>query len=178
MARRGEAWHGEARQGRHRKPERRKNMVYKWRTYDRCVPAQDVGDHIEELDKQFGEVTPQILLDDARPDKALLHPLYEWRDDVAAEKYRLGQSREIMSELVLVCVANEPVQVSAPVRAFVSVSDLKEKARYRPVVTVMSEEETRQQVIKNALAELDAFKRKYDGLVDFASLVKEWLDKQ
>lgn len=153
-------------------------MVFKWRTLNLPVSAQAAGEHIEELDKKFGEVTPQILLDDARPEGSLLHPLYEWNDGVAAEKYRLFQSRRIMSELVVVKCDDPVIDVKEPVRAFVSVAKHHEKALYRPVVTAMKEEDSREMVISNAKAELEAVDRKYRGLLDFEKLVMEYLEER
>ena len=51
-------------------------LVYKYRTIDYPVPAQSVGERLEELDREFGEVTPKIMVDDARPEGALMHPMY------------------------------------------------------------------------------------------------------
>lgn len=148
---------------------------YAYRTIEYSVPAQQVGEHLEELNEQHGEVTAQIMLDDARPEEALLHPLYEWNDGVAAEKYRLQQSRKILSELVVVHVYTPEIEVKEPVRAFVSVKDANEKASYKPIVHVMSEEDTRQKVFDNALRELAMFEAKYRGLVEFEKLISAYM---
>ena len=150
-------------------------MVYKWRTYEYPVPAQEAGERIEELDKKYGEVTPEILLEDARPEGSLLHPLYEWRDDIAAEKYRLQQSGKILRELVVVKVDHPEFEPDVPVRAFVSVTPGHNKGGYRPVVVAVSDEETRRQIFENALQELAAFEAKYKHLVDFAELIDAYM---
>lgn len=152
-----------------------KNMVYKWRTYDYPVPAQEAGEHIEELDKKYGEVTPEILLEDARPEGSLLHPLYEWCDDVAAEKYRLQQSGKILRELVVVKVDHPEFEPDVPVRAFIPVTPRQSKGIFRPIVDAMSDEETRRQVFENALQELAMFEAKYKHLVDFAELINTYM---
>ena len=155
--------------------ERGRKMIYKWRTFEYPVSAQAAGEHIEELDKEHGEVTPQILVDDARPETALMHPMYEWRDDIAAEKYRYNQAKKIMSELVICHVEQMNEEPEEPVRAFVSVNRLKEKASYRPTVLALTEEATAERVIENAREELRALERKYRGIVNFAAIVREWL---
>ena len=151
-------------------------MVYKYRTIEYSVPAQQVGERIEELDKIHGEVTSQILVDDARPEGALMHPLYEWRDDVAAEKYRLNQARKLMSELVVVNVNVQEDRPPQPVRGFVSIQQRNETARYRPVVVAMSDKDMRDQFLANARAELASMDRKYAGLIDFPKLLMEYLN--
>ena len=152
-------------------------MVYEWKTPLYKVSAQTAGEHIEELDATYGEVTPRILLEDSRPDDALLHPLYEWDDEKAAEKYRLHQSKNILGNLVIVSVSDNQNQENEiePVRAFVSVNDRNEKASYRPTVVAMSDEETKYQVLKNASAELKMFERKYRNLLDVGELLKNFL---
>lgn len=154
-----------------------KTMIYQWRTFDYPVSAQKAGEHIEELDKKHGEITPKILVDDARPEDALMHPLYEWNDSVAAEKYRYGQARKIMSELVTVRIANDAPEIKDPIRAFVSVRSQNESASFRPIVAAMSDEETKKQVIENARSELDAFERKYRGLVDIIPILEDMLSR-
>ena len=157
--------------------ERRKTVIYKWKTFNYSVPAQSAGEHIEELDREHGHVTPEILLDDSRPEGALLHPLYEWDNETAAEKYRLSQSRKILGELVVVQVKNEKSSdiEPLPVRAFVSIVKQNESGVFRPITVAMSKEETRAQVLANAKAELDQIARKYNGILNFAELLSEYL---
>lgn len=152
-------------------------MTYKWKTpvYSK-VSAQAAGEHIEELEKQLGEVTPKILLDDSRPEGAVLHSLYEWDDTEAAEKWRLQQSKNIIGNLVIVSV-EDLGEINEPVRAFVSVNNRNEKASYVSTVTALSNEETRQRVLKNAEAELHMFTQKYKELLDVASLLEAELQK-
>lgn len=152
-------------------------MVYKWRTLDYKVPAQEAGEHMEELDKIYGEVTPQIMVDDARPDEALMHPLYEWDDSKAAEKYRCNQAKKIMSELIVVKVETPVEEEQVPVRAFVSVKPRNETASFRPTVIAMSDENTKEIVLENARAELRAFDRKYRGLLDVVELLNEFISE-
>ena len=150
-------------------------MVYQWRTFNYPVSAQAAGEHIEELDKEFGEVTPKILVDDARPEGALMHPLFEWDDAIAAEKWRYRQAGKIMSELVTVKVSQDTPELDEPVRAFVTVKQRNESASFRPIVTAMSQEETKQQVISNARFELEMYERKYRGIVDIVPILEEMI---
>lgn len=150
-------------------------MTYKWRTFDYSVSAQAAGEHMEELDKQYGEVTPQIMVDDARPEGALMHPLYEWNDDIAAEKYRRNQAKKIASDLVIVHVAQNEEVPQEPIRAFVSVKPRNEKASFRPIVKALSDKDTKEQVIANAKLELEAYERKYRGIVDIIPILEEMI---
>lgn len=146
-------------------------MVYQWRQpiYPK-VSAQDAGEHIEELRNQHGEVTAQMLVDDARPEDAVLHPCYEWDDAKAANKYRLHQSKQVMSNLMIISLSdNQPIN---PTRGFVNITARNEKASYQPLEIALSDDEMKYQVLKNAASEFKAYLRKYKDLIDVSKLVK------
>ena len=149
-------------------------MTYQWKTpiYPN-VSAQDAGEHIEELCNKHGSITAKLLLDDSRPVDAVLHPCYEWDDLKAAEKYRLHQSKQIIGNLVTIEVVNN--QPIAPTVAFVTINDRNKKAEYQPVEVALSDEESKYQVMKNAVAELKMFQRKYQKLLDLAKLLEDFL---
>ena len=153
-------------------------MVYQWKTpVFSKVSAQTAGEHIEELDREYGEVTPSLLLEDSRPETAVLHPLYEWNDEKAAEKYRLHQSKMIIGNLVVVRIDEQSEIPKVPVRAFVSVNDRNEKASYRPIVSVLADEASREQILANALTELRMFKSKYEAILDVAETLRDFANK-
>jgi len=151
-------------------------MVYQWKTpiFSQVSP-QTAGEHIEELDRLHGEVTPKILLDDSRPEDAPLHPCYEWDDGKAAEKYRLHQSKMIIGNLVIVRTEQEDLPPE-PVRAFVSVNTGNDKASYRPTMIALSNSETKEKVIENALRELRMFEKKYRGLLNTKELIERYFN--
>lgn len=153
-------------------------MVYQWKTpVFSKVSAQTAGEHIEKLSEEHGEVTPKLLLEDSRPKNAVLHPLYEWDNKKAAEKYRLHQSKLIIGNLVVVSTTSEDPQIPlVPVRAFVSVNDRNEKASYRPTLIALSEEATKEKIIANALSELRSFEQKYKGLIDTEAVIRQYLE--
>lgn len=156
-------------------------MVYKKVAYDWKTPifskvsAQTAGEHMEELEEKFGEVTPQILLEDSRPDDAVLHPLYEWDDPKAAERWRLHQSKMIMGNLIVVSVNKKALQ--EPVRAFFTVSSGNEQGSYNHICTIVSNEDKKKQVLSNAMRELDMFNRKYQNLLDVTDVLTQFVRK-
>lgn len=152
-------------------------MVYDWKTPIYKVSAQTAGEHIEHLDEIYGEVTPQILLDDSRPEDAVLHSCYEWDDGKAAERYRLHQSKMIIGNLVCVSVDDSKEYPTEPVRAFVSVNDRNDKAKYRPITVALSDEDTKNKVLENAYKELEMFQKKYKDLIDVEKVIRDFLMK-
>lgn len=47
-------------------------------------------------DANGGDLTPDIVLDSARPSDSPLHKHFEWDDSVAAEQYRRNQARTLL----------------------------------------------------------------------------------
>ena len=180
LARRGRVWRGVARRGRachgfrssqfrltvsiSREGETKEvnNMaVYSWK-FGQPVPAQVAGEYLEKLEQENGALTPELVLNESRDEKAVLHPCFEWDDGKAAESYRLYQARKIISNIT-VKIETSANETSTPVRAFVSISDSakKETGNFVSIGVAMNDEVMRAQVLKNALYELQTFKRKY-----------------
>ena len=60
------------------------------------VDARTVGAELTKIRTRDGNVTTKSVMQAARPKKAPLHPVFEWRDDVAGEKYREWQARALI----------------------------------------------------------------------------------
>lgn len=127
--------------------------------------AQKVGEVCETLERNGG-LTPKALVDESRPEDAPLHGMFLWDDVAAAELYRESQARHIIGSIEVV-----PVGRSEPVRAFVSLSVGGSERRYSRVEAALAEPDTREMVLKDALAELRAFERKYNGLAELADVI-------
>ena len=76
--------------------------------------AQVIGDSLATIREEHGKVTPRLVVDDATPDDAPLHPFFEWDNDSAADKYRLTQAQKIIRSVTVSHVSNgEPITVRA-----------------------------------------------------------------
>lgn len=170
----GTAWWGKVRIGRVRfgrhgsqKKKGVMRMIYKWKTPFFKTDAEVAGKVCKELEETVG-LTSKTLLDASRPEDAPLHNEFEWRDDVAAEKYREQQARTIINNLVIVA---EEQKVST--RAFVVLTESKKETnKYHDVVEVMQDGEKRSALFKIALRELLSFKQKYAELEEFQKVIE------
>ena len=142
--------------------------IYKWKSGSRVsADAQKVGEVCERLEKK-GNLTPKALVDASRRKNAALHDLFEWNDEIAAEKYRETQASYLIRSIAVVSTGT-----SEPIRAFVSVT-VNEQATERTYINVkraLSTNGTREEVLAIALAELRAFERKYKNLEELASVL-------
>lgn len=71
------------------------------------VDAKTAGDELARIQDQHGELTAPLVVDEARPDDAPLHPAFEWDDQLAAELHRQQQARSLIRS-VQVVQSDEP----------------------------------------------------------------------
>lgn len=126
------------------------------------IDAQVVGEMCEELSNTIG-LTPKTLLDANREENTPLHDYFEWRDDVAAEKYREEQARYVIRSIIV--VEEEKPEVKAYVPVIV-----EGKHEFKHVETVVKSADLTQQMLENAKRELFAFRVKYNKLRDYVEL--------
>ena len=114
-----------------------------------------------------GNLTPRSVVDDARPEDAVLHPCFEWDDGVAAGKYREDQARYIIRGVV--AQMPEAGEDAAPVRAFVSVVQ-NDQQSYTSTAHAMSDADLRQQVLQRAWSELQDWRDRYKDYKELAAV--------
>lgn len=58
--------------------------------------SEEVVQRLRELENQFGEITPNIVLRDARKKSSPLHEHFEWNNQKAGHAYRVEQARVLI----------------------------------------------------------------------------------
>lgn len=66
------------------------------------VSADVAGRELQRIAKEHGHLTSKLVVDEARPEDAALHPAFEWDDAIAAERYRLNQASTLVRAVVVV----------------------------------------------------------------------------
>lgn len=113
-----------------------------------------------------GLLVPEKVVDAARNPRSVLHSRFEWDDGKAADEYRIWQARQLIS----VCVETIPGSTEET-QAFVSLSvDRHEGRGYRKTVAVLNDAELREQLLRDALSELNCFQQKYSRLRQLADV--------
>jgi hypothetical protein len=106
-----------------------------------------------------GLLNPSDVVQAARPKASPLHGKFEWDDSEAAERYRLWQARQLISVTVEYIGGQENGMLS---RVFVSLtSDRKEDGGYRTIDAVLSKRSDREQLLQDALDDMETFKNRY-----------------
>ena len=160
-----------------------KKYSYRKGTVSHGVPAQTVGRVLESIEQKGIEVTAESFLDASRPEDSPTHKIFTWNDGIAAEKWRLHESKTILNHLeveityvkdspsqVVVAEVDEKTETKIKSRsAYVNVNPKKfgQRATFVPVEVAMSNEEMRLQVLKNVLSDLLSYQKRYE---DFEEL--------
>ena len=125
------------------------------------VSAEDCYSELQTLK----EITPQNVVDLARSKDSKLHDDFEWDNEIAGEKYRLSQAREMIRLLTF-----EPKEETyEPTRVY-QIST--EKTVYKPVEVILQNNDEYQNLLKRALAELKSFKKRYSTLVELEEVFR------
>lgn len=141
-------------------------MVYEWKSASRIrANAQAAGELFEELERTEG-LTARTVLNASRGEGTLLHGEFEWDDGKAAELYREDQAGHLIRSIVIVEEKEE--KKSEPVRAYFVTTDA---GKYESLHTIMKAPEKTDVLIRNALSELKAFRKKYAGIEELAKIM-------
>lgn len=128
-------------------------------------------DELMAIYQDKGALTPELVVNVARDPRHPLHDKFEWDDDVAGERYRISQARALIRTVRIRYVSSSSDQVSAPVRAFTSVSTPTGRV-YEPTQEVVADPLRAQMVLNDMKREWQAMMGRYKGFNEFWELVK------
>lgn len=147
---------------------------YRYRT-GRSFPvaAQVAGEELEKLGVYERPVPPSDVVKAAKPAAAPLHPCFEWNNSEAANLYRENQARELMRSIAVVMETRDESRPERQI-AFVSVgtSGPKGKPGYIAVNVAMSDDEMRERVIRDAVAQLKGWQARFRHIKELADVVE------
>lgn len=120
----------------------------------------------KELDKiaeeEGGQLKPENVVEKAKNRNNPLHSYFDWNDSRAGEKYRLFQARNLINHITVVIKYDHKQREQ---KAFFSVNSTPaEKRKNRIYVTmerVLSEPELREQILVEAIEEIEYWEERY-----------------
>ena len=150
--------------------------TYSWgEGYQPNIDANIVGSVIEQLEEKHGKVTRELFLDASRSVDSPTHSIFEWDNDIAAEKWRLSVATKTINNLRVVSV--KPELVEQKIKAFVNTSRPKEKQMYVNIVTALSDEQTREIVLCRLRTEIQALIERNKHIDELALILQEETQK-
>ena len=135
------------------------------------IPASVAIAEVESIHKELGMVKPADVVDRARDKSNPLHPQFEWRDSVAAEKHRCQQARQMISNLVVVTIDGEEEGVLSPAYVSVITSEESGERGYVRVSCALNDDELRERALQDALRMLNGLRRRYSSLTRLVKLL-------
>lgn len=127
--------------------------------------AKEIGEYLEEKIPEK-MVTPEILLEIARPKNNLLHKYFEWNNENAAEGFRLIQARRILR---CIYIEIKPgVEIRAYHHCFIEESL---DNQYVSLDMAMESPQLWKQVVSKALREAEAWRERYKTYKELAPII-------
>ena len=124
-----------------------------------------------EIYKRRERLTPEIVVDEARPEDHPLHSRFEWDDTVAGELHRRTQAGELIRSCRVIYAPASATEPARSVRAIVSVPEPAGRS-YFPIVELTDDEFRYQQVLNEFEAAWQALKRQYGHLKEFREITQ------
>lgn len=167
-----------------RKARKKKTKIV-WRkgVPTRGLSAVRVAEELEHIlaKKKLKQITGKELLAVAKNKSSYLHKYFQWDDRVAAERYRLKQANELLSALeeiepvYVIRVHETAKEIAADTEQRVKhISALRVAGSreyvFKPTADILKSKSDREQLLAQAYADLQAFKRKYIVLSELSNL--------
>jgi hypothetical protein len=142
---------------------------------------QKTADIIREIAEiNGGEITPEIVLDAARPKDSPLHKHFCWNNGKAAEQYRLIQASCLIRRIKV--TFEKPDETTVIIREFACVhSDCEDagdgeqepsRGIYVNVKTAMGVQSYRDQIMADCKRDVETFRRKYAALKEAEKIIE------
>lgn len=134
--------------------------------------SDDIRQELELIRASSGGILrAEDVVEFARNKRTALHGEFEWDDSEAAQQFRLEQARRVIRLVVTVV---PKVGSDRPVQMYVSLTSDRAKpgGGYRPFVDVMSDEDRRDELLRQALGEFKRVRSKYEALRELRPIFK------
>lgn len=129
------------------------------------IDAQTVADEISEIGEA---VTAEQIVDRAKDETCELHKCFTWDNDIAAEKYRIIEARQLVRHLVRE-ESPDAKNDTPPLRVFYKTNNGE---GYKHIErTIIKREDEYQALLARAMMELRAFKAKYSMLEELREIL-------
>lgn len=105
------------------------------------------------------EITPQNVVNLARNENSVIHNDFEWNDEIAGEKYRIIQARQMIQNFAIETKKEE----KAPVRVLQITTA---RNVYKPIEFFVKNVDEYVELLNRAKIELQGIKKRYSTLAE------------
>lgn len=116
-------------------------------------------------------LNPREVVDVARDPNNPLHDEFEWDNGIAGERYRLLQAEGLIRRVHIHVVRKGDAVRHLNIRAYQSRPKMRHReGGYEQTIRIMSDEDKQAEMLAQALSELEACKRRFEGLQELAEV--------
>jgi hypothetical protein len=172
------------------KPLRPEVHHYEWAAGSRHqVEADKAVKAFRAIYDKQKKITPEEVVNAARPQDAVLHPEFTWDDKAAAEQWRKEEAAYLMRTHMTVYkvkMKDGKAEAGPPQRTLIKLEtrgsgephgdDAKRWVQpnvYATTVDVMEDEESRRLYVRSAWFDLRSMRRKYQDIAEFAAIFEK-----
>ncbi len=134
-----------------------------------------ISRELKNIQRQQSVITPKAVILSAQSKKSPLHKYFEWNNDMAADRYREWQARQLIASVYIVDADDENAQ---PVRAFVNIEpeseldDFISDKGYVSTPSIHGKQGYQQQVLEYARQQLVGWRKRFGNYKEFFVVVK------
>lgn len=132
---------------------------------------------VQNIYDRDGEVRASVLVDEARPEDSPAHPAFEWRDDVAAEEYRLYQARHLIRRVTVIHEEKPTQLMHVPVVVADAGEHEGKEGSYKPAEVIVTAPDDFELALNAAVQRLKAARAAVDDLQRAASKLEHNSDR-
>lgn len=137
------------------------------------ITADEAAKELERIRAKYGTLNPSLVVEESRDEENVLHKIFCWDDEQAAELWRKKQAQDLIRN-IRVIVTNKKVEVA--VRAFVNVKPDEGSYRsYVPIQEAILNDCSYKDLLVQAKAEMEDFVSKYAQLEELNPVKAEML---
>lgn len=125
------------------------------------------AEEVEAVRRDRGDIVEaRDIVDRARPPESRIHPLFDWNNAQAAERWRQHQARNALNALRVVVRESEGMGKPQTQIVHIHVKATDGRRGYTTLESASLRPEYREQIMEDAWRFLDAFERRFRNLYD------------
>jgi hypothetical protein len=132
-------------------------------------------DQLQQIYDQHGQLTPALVVDEARDENHPLHSRFQWDDAVAGESWRRQQAHELIRSVRVVYKEADDKSGEKSVRAYHAVPTENGHV-YEPVDKILADDFATKLVLQAMERDWKDLKRRYEGFQEFRKMVRRDFD--
>lgn len=124
--------------------------------------AEVVAAELSRIRKENGELTTEVVIEEARSEAAILHTAFEWDDAAAANEHRKQQARQLLRGVCIVKEDREPIPMHFHITT-------QEGGRYEPVELLSQDKDLYDAALDELVCKVRSAQHAVDQLLEVGS---------